>query len=233
MGAPAMAHVSARPSWLTDDMLAEMRRLRGTSKDNPLGEWVRIPAFERLLYVGDGEGNGCGDGSAWVNAYPNRQSAWLTPSGHAALNAIDLEELSPLNVDGTLKGEIQHVTLSSEIMGELLHPEPKPVCVVTVTKTEAPPPLPEPKNLWDRFNNEAHRRARETSMRLAGYTDMAESDKLVCMQALAQAESRAVARKFDIDPTKIGVTVTTNGMGFFDVKIEIDPMLGLAMKETP
>lgn len=188
-----MAHVSARPHWLTDPMLAEMRRLRGSSKDYA----AFYMAVTGSIMIRDTHDN-ADSKEYWVAVSDGYQGCWLTEAGHKALAAIEAEE--------------------------------PPVCTVTVTKTDAPP---EPKNLWDRFNNEAQRRATETAMRLAGYTDMPDSNKLVCMQALAQAEARAVARELDIDPDEISVTVTTNGMGFYDVKIEIDPLLGLAMKETP
>lgn len=106
--------MSARPSWLTDDMLAEMRRLRGSSKGERKGKTGAFYPFDEADLAAHTSG------TFWVRE-KEIGGVWLTEAGHAALHAIELELIGPL-VDGTLRGEAP-VTLSSEIMSELLHPE--------------------------------------------------------------------------------------------------------------
>lgn len=69
---------AARPSWLNDEMLEEMRRLKGTCQNDRLPKTVGYHALfkakERNPFV-DGLEQGC----------------WLTFSGHRALAAIEAE----------------------------------------------------------------------------------------------------------------------------------------------
>lgn len=92
---PIPATPSARPDWLTDEMLAEMRRLRGTDKDNPLPQcegWskMHVTMFTEMRDHND---------ECWLNGWPVgkddarlRGTSWLTPEGHTALAAIEAEE---------------------------------------------------------------------------------------------------------------------------------------------
>lgn len=105
--------MSARPDWLSDEMLAEMRRLRGSSEGSAMAPGPAYWALDQAV--------GYHTSHCWTDDLAP-SGCWLTEAGHAALAAIEAEEISPLNVDGTLKCEIQPVTLSKEIMSELLHP---------------------------------------------------------------------------------------------------------------
>lgn len=79
--------MSARPSWLTDAMLDEMRRLKGTSFDNPMPDSAQSDALWKKSYdLGDD----------WVDGFGPRHSrhpnhSWLELAGHKALAAIEAE----------------------------------------------------------------------------------------------------------------------------------------------
>ncbi len=79
----------ARPDWLTDAMLAEMRRLKGTD-DQSCKSWSGD--LEIILTQTRGR-----EIEPWVNGFNPPQGenvGWLTREGHKALAAIEVEELS-------------------------------------------------------------------------------------------------------------------------------------------
>lgn len=75
--------MSARPDWLTDEMMAEMRRLKGTCAGN------RMPMTEAFWSIS----RGTPANTSWVNAHLpcDDLTCWLTESGHKALAAIEAE----------------------------------------------------------------------------------------------------------------------------------------------
>lgn len=92
---------SARPDWLTDDWLAEMRRLKGSSRRQPMPDSPVSTAF----IDADDEAHGHGD-EEWVNGFssghhshPN--TSYLAEAGHAALAAIEAEEREAECAHGT------------------------------------------------------------------------------------------------------------------------------------
>lgn len=79
--------MSARPKWLSDEMLAEMRRLKGTDDQN-FKPWTQD--MEEMLILTRGDA-----GEGWVNGFnqpPGPGIGWLTEAGHEALAALEAEE---------------------------------------------------------------------------------------------------------------------------------------------
>lgn len=86
----------ARPGWMNDGRLEEMRRLKGSSEEEPSGDTREIVD----LWAADKRD---GDGR-WADAKPGHVS-WLTPAGHAALAAIEAEE--PKSHGNCIDGECE------------------------------------------------------------------------------------------------------------------------------
>lgn len=73
-----------RPDWLTDDMLAEMRRLNGTSEGKVEAWSYSLTEIAHLSLM-----SGLGD---WVDGHEGGGPyGWLTSRGHKALAAIEAE----------------------------------------------------------------------------------------------------------------------------------------------
>ena len=77
--------MSARPAWLTDEMLAEMRRLKGTSKDDP-----KLVA-DTFHGIDEADTEAHDETERWW-CYSEYDRCWLTEAGNEALAAIEAEE---------------------------------------------------------------------------------------------------------------------------------------------
>lgn len=87
----------ARPEWLTDEMLAEMRRLKGSSEFNKMPATkayndLFMASYKSTIHLGNHGQleslfvNGLGPGRI------SEDTCWLTEAGHAALEAIEAKE---------------------------------------------------------------------------------------------------------------------------------------------
>lgn len=79
---------SARPDWLTDEMMAEMRRLEGTSES----EGAQIQRSFWTLNTADFDAHDDDQSKWFVNCAEDDGACWLTPAGHKAVAAIEAEE---------------------------------------------------------------------------------------------------------------------------------------------
>jgi hypothetical protein len=86
--------MSARPDWLTDEMLAEMRRLKGSSKDKALDVHAEFWPLNKADY----DANPGDDTAWWIDSDDCDDECWLTPAGHKALAAIEVEAAGELTI---------------------------------------------------------------------------------------------------------------------------------------
>ena len=103
---PAFAF--SRPEWLRDDLLAEMRRLHGTSSRAGLPQTPESTAL--WLKSIDNEG------VHWCQS--EACSAWLTEAGHEALVAIEAEVLF-MDTVAAIEGVEAEVTALSAFWGSM------------------------------------------------------------------------------------------------------------------